>query len=89
MVPRVPPAPRLGPELDPAFSLPFLELPRPVVLSVDHRERGLIAALADVQCDVKTLAVGDLMCEYDNGIMWIAERKCANDLAKVIVFCSS
>jgi len=55
-----------------------------MILSLDHRESGLIRALGNFQHKVKTLAVGDLMCEYENGSMWIGERKCANDLAKSI-----
>ena len=82
----VPRAPCLSPVSDPAWHVPDLELPpsMTIVLSVDHRERGLIETLADVQFVVKTLLVGDLMCEYEDGRAWIAERKCANDLAKSI-----
>lgn len=55
-----------------------------MALSVDHRERGLIEALACVPHTVKTLLVGDLVCEYEEGNSWIAERKRADDLAKSI-----
>ncbi len=82
----VPPAPRIRPLAEPSWCVPAIDMPPPVtmVLSVDHRERGLIETLADVQFVVKTLPVGDIMCEYEGGSTWIAERKCANDLAKSI-----
>ena len=55
-----------------------------MALTVDHRERFLIEALAAFPHVVKTLPVGDLVCEYGQGHAWIAERKRADDLAKSI-----
>ena len=55
-----------------------------MALSVDYRERGLIEALASVPHTVQTLPVGDLVCVYEEGNTWIAERKRADDLAKSI-----
>lgn len=51
---------------------------------IDYRERGLIEALASVPHSVHTLPVGDLVCEYEEGNAWVAERKRADDLAKSI-----
>ena len=53
-------------------------------LSVDHRERSLIQALAGMPHIVKTLPVGDLVYQYSEHIIWIAERKSGDDLAKSI-----
>ena len=53
-------------------------------LSVDHRERRLIEALAGMPHVVKTLPVGDLVYQHGDHIIWIAERKSADDLAKSI-----
>ena len=56
------------------------------MLSVDARERLLIEVLNryGVAHAVKTLPVGDIICEYDDGTSWIAERKRADDLANGI-----
>ena len=54
-----------------------------ITVSIDHRERDLIT-LVDVPHVVKALDVGDVVCEYDEENMWIAERKRADDLAKCI-----
>ena len=56
------------------------------MLSVDARERLLIEVLnrCGVAHTVKTLPVGDIICEYEDGSSWIAERKRADDLANGI-----
>ena len=56
------------------------------MLSVDARERLLIEVLNryGVAHTVKTLPVGDIICEYGDGTSWIAERKRADDLANGI-----
>ena len=56
------------------------------MLSVDARERLLIEVLQryGVTHTVKTLPVGDIICEYDDGTTWVAERKRADDLANGI-----
>ena len=54
-----------------------------VKVSIDHREHELIRLL-DIPHEVKTLDVGDIVCEYDKENMWIAERKRVDDLAKAI-----
>ena len=56
------------------------------MLSVDARERLLIEVLQryGVTHTVKTLPVGDIICEYDDGASWFAERKRADDLANGI-----
>ena len=56
------------------------------MLSVDARERLLISVLQrySVSHTVKTLQVGDVLCEYADGTSWIAERKRADDLANSI-----
>ena len=58
----------------------------PPMLSVDARERLLIEVLRryDITHTVKTLPVGDIICEYDDGTTWVAERKRADDLANGI-----
>ena len=56
------------------------------MLTVDRRETDLIRALADVPHTVRELPVGDVLCEYgDEDGAWIAERKCASDLAASII----
>jgi len=57
-----------------------------MALSVDYRERDLIGVLASVSVPhaVKTLPVGDIVCEYEVGNAWIAERKRVDDLVKAI-----
>ncbi len=52
-------------------------------LVVDARERSLIKVLGK-DIVVETLEVGDILCEYENGAPWIAERKTADDLAASI-----
>ena len=52
-------------------------------LVVDARERSLIKLLGK-EIEVRTLEVGDIMCEYEDGSFWIAERKTADDLAASI-----
>ena len=56
------------------------------ILSVDARERLLISVLQrySVPHRLKTLPVGDVLCEYADGTSWIAERKRADDLANSI-----
>ena len=56
------------------------------MLSVDARERLLIEVLNRYggAHTVKTLPVGDIICEYEDGSSWIAERKRADDLANGI-----
>ena len=53
-------------------------------LTIDARERLLIDAMTRkaVPITVRTLDVGDVLCEGANP--WIAERKTANDLARSI-----
>jgi ERCC4-type nuclease len=52
------------------------------MLTVDRREMALSRALKDVPHEMRELPVGDVLCEYDGEQgAWIAERKCAHDLA--------
>ena len=46
---------------------------------VDRREAKLARLLQDA--DVRSLDVGDIMCTYEQGGVWIAERKTCDDLA--------
>ena len=48
-------------------------------LVVDQRERQLLGLLPGVER--ATLDVGDVLCRYEDGSGWIAERKTASDLA--------
>ncbi len=50
---------------------------------MDARERSLIQVLGK-EIEVRTLEVGDILCEYEDGSFWIAERKTADDLAASI-----
>ena len=52
-------------------------------LTIDHREKGLARVLQDsgVPHQVSALPVGDVLCQYENGRAWIAERKRSDDLA--------
>ena len=53
-------------------------------LVLDARERQLIKLFGS-DVEVKTLDVGDIICEYEDGNSWIAERKTADDLARSII----
>ena len=58
-----------------------------VGLTIDSRERGLIQRLAAKRAphQVVSLAVGDVLCEYEgSGTSWIMERKRADDFAASI-----
>ena len=57
-------------------------------LEVDHRERGLIRALAEKGAPhrVSSLAAGDVLCTYDDRPCgWVLERKRADDFAASLV----
>ena len=51
-------------------------------VTIDSREKGLIRIFegAGVAHQVATLPVGDVVCQYENGRVWIAERKRSDDL---------
>ena len=51
-----------------------------MALIVDARERKLIKQFAADQIVVETLDVGDILCKYEDGSGWIAERKTAGNL---------
>jgi len=53
-------------------------------LVLDRRERKLIQLFTKGSVDVRTLDVGDVLCEYDDGSGWVAERKTVDDLAQSI-----
>ena len=55
-----------------------------MTLTIDHRERHLMRALETTPYKVKALPVGDVLCEYEDGSSWIAERKRAEDLSASI-----
>ena len=48
-----------------------------MALIIDARERKLIKLFAADQIVVETLDVGDILCKYEDGSGWIAERKTA------------
>ena len=52
-------------------------------LVIDARERYLLRVYQGPHT-VETLAVGDLKCTYDDGQVWLGERKTAQDLANSI-----
>ena len=53
------------------------------MLILDRREMALSDALTrlEVAHEVRALPVGDVLCEYENAVPWVAERKQASDLA--------
>ena len=53
------------------------------MLTIDHREKSLISFFPTA--NVKTLDLGDVLCEYDDGTSWLAERKSVDDLAASII----
>jgi len=53
------------------------------MLTVDYREHALREALC-VEHTVTALPVGDVVCRYDDGSGWIAERKTSLDLARSV-----
>ena len=53
------------------------------MLTLDYRERSLISLFPSAA--VKQLPAGDVMCEYENGSTWVAERKTADDLARSLI----
>ena len=48
-----------------------------MALIIDARERKLIKLFAAEQISVETLDVGDILCKYEDGSGWIADRKTA------------
>ena len=48
-------------------------------LIIDARERKLIKLYAAEDISVETLDVGDILCRYEDGSGWIAERKTAGN----------
>ena len=48
---------------------------------MDARERKLSNLFGDL-VETETLDVGDILCTYEDGSGWVAERKTASDLAK-------
>ena len=47
-------------------------------LVVDARERELVSLFAGA-VEIRTLDVGDVLCEYADGTSWVVERKTAAD----------
>ena len=56
-----------------------------MAVCIDFRERELIKHLHSLSPHVAALPVGDVVCRYDDGRAWAAERKTANELAKSII----
>ena len=55
------------------------------MLFTDRRAHMLCAALnGAIQFEVQDLPLGDVMCTYEDGSTWIAERKTQYDLASSI-----
>ena len=81
---RVPVAPSRVRDADSPFACSRKEM----ALVVDCKEHGLIRALRrqSLPHEVKSLAVGDVLCTYDNpgGSAWVMERKRADDFAASI-----
>ena len=51
-----------------------------MALIIDARERKSIKQFAADQVVVETLDVGDILCKYEDGSGWIAERKTTGNL---------
>ena len=58
-----------------------------MALIVDARERKLIKLFAADQIVVETLDVGDILCKYEDGSGWIAERKTAGTFVLYSTLC--
>ena len=56
-----------------------------MALFIDFREKGLIHLLKCLKPTVASLAVGDIMCSYEDNTEWVMERKTADDLATSII----
>ena len=56
-----------------------------VRLVIDTRERQLIKLFGEGEVEVQSLDVGDVLCEYESGNSWLAERKTADDLARSVI----
>ena len=53
-------------------------------LTVDKRERHLLALFGDGGGRPEALELGDILCKYPDGSCWVAERKSTQDLANSI-----
>ena len=49
-------------------------------LIVDKRERHLLALFGDGEVQAETLQLGDVLCKYQDGSCWVAERKSTKTL---------
>ena len=56
-----------------------------MAICIDVRERGLIHLLKCLKPTVASLAVGDIICSYEDNPSWVMERKSADDLARAII----
>ena len=54
-------------------------------LIVDKRERHLLALFGDGGVQTETLELGDVLCKYQDGSCWVAERKRTRDFARSIL----
>ena len=52
---------------------------------IDFREKGLIQLLTCLKPTVASLAVGDIICSYEDDTEWVMERKTADDLSTSII----
>ena len=56
-----------------------------MALCIDFREKGLINLLRWLKPTIASLAVGDIVCSYEDNTEWVMERKTAEDLANSII----
>ena len=56
-----------------------------MALCIDFREKGLINLLRWLKPTIASLAVGDIVCSYEDDTEWVMERKTAEDLAASII----
>ena len=58
-------------------------------MTVDARERQLASLFAGSEVEVRTLELGDVMCEYADGSSWILERKTTHDSRRTNSNCTT
>ena len=61
-------------------------------MTIDTRERQLVSLFGDgggPELEVRTLELGDVMCEYADGSSWILERKTTHDSRRTNSNCTT
>ena len=60
-------------------------------MTIDARERQLASLFGDggPELEVRTLELGDVMCEYADGSSWVLERKTTHDSRRINSNCTT